>query len=100
MSKRRSRSTKVTRTFSYDRLADRDIDSWLESQPNASDAVRAAIRAAMGRQEQARAGKTIDDLYQAIQELRVMVERGGLAAPGPSDDEPPDVALALDNLGV
>jgi Arc/MetJ-type ribon-helix-helix transcriptional regulator len=99
MSKRRAKSTKVTRTFSYDRAADRDIDDWLEAQPNASDAVRAAIRAAIGEQ-QAPAGVTLDDVYRAVQELKDLGLRVREIAPATTVDEPPDVALALDNLGA
>ena len=97
MSKKRARSTKVTRTFSYDRAADRDIEAWLETQPNASDAVRAAIRAAIGGQ-QPPVNVTLADVYRAVQELKELVTRPGASAS--SGDEPPDVADALDGLGL
>ena len=87
-----------TITFVVDRERDRDILRWLEEQENKSAAIRAAIRAHLGR-----SGITLADVYEAIQDLK----RGAwLAVPNAQapaevdNDEPPDVAAALDSLGL
>ena len=87
-----------TITFVLDTVRDRDILRWLEGQENKSAAIRDAIRAHLGR-----GGITLADVYEAIQDLR----RGGWV-PGPAaqapavtaNDEPPDVAAAIDSLGL
>jgi DNA-binding PadR family transcriptional regulator len=91
-------------SFALDARADRDILRWLDQQDNRSAAIRQAIRAQIGGQ-----GVTLGDLYQAIQDLR----RGGLVVAAQDEAsahidepshgepvEPPDVAAALDNLGL
>jgi hypothetical protein len=85
-----------TITFVLDTVRDRDILHWLEGQENKSAAIREAIRAHLGR-----SGITLADVYVAIQELK----RGGWVpvpqAPATAaSDEPPDVAAALDSLGL
>jgi len=90
---------KVTVSFSLDAEADRDILRWLNSQPKKerSKAIREALRAHIGR-----GGVTLGDVYEAIQDLR----RYGLAVAAQGrqadvhTDEPPDVAAALDRLGL
>ena len=90
--------TKQTVTFVVDTQRDRDILRWLGSQDNKSAAIREAIRAHLGRR-----GITLTDVYEAIQDLK----RGGWT-PAPDvpphnvtgGDEPPDVAAALDSLGL
>jgi hypothetical protein len=89
---------KQTVTFVVDTERDRDILRWLSSQDNKSAAIRAAIRAHLGRE-----GITLIDVYQAIQDLK----RGGWASVPDAQphslarsDEPPDVAAALDSLGL
>jgi hypothetical protein len=83
-------------TFVLDTVRDRDILHWLEGQENKSAAIREAIRAHLGR-----SGITLADLYEAIQALK----RGDClpstqARVGAASDEPPDVAAALDCLGL
>lgn len=87
-----------TITFVLDTIRDRDILRWLEGQENKSAAIREAIRAHLGR-----SGITLVDVYEAIQDLK----RGGwmpgseTQAPAAAvNDEPPDVAAALDSLGL
>ena len=89
---------KQTVTFVVDSERDRDILHWLSSQSNKSAAIREAIRMHLGR-----GGITLADVYEAILDLR-----RGSWAPGPeappqataARDEPPDVAAALDSLGL
>ena len=87
-------------TFSLDTDKDRDLARWLASLPKGdmSEAIRDALRAHLGR-----GGITLGDIYEAIMDLK----RHGLVVsaediPTPTDDlsEPPDVAAALDNLGL
>jgi hypothetical protein len=85
-----------TITFVLDTVRDRDILHWLEGQENKSAAIREAIRAHLGR-----SGITLADVYEAIQDLK----RGGWvpwaqAPAAATGDEPPDVAAALDSLGL
>lgn len=85
-------------TFVVDTERDRDILRWLGNQGNKSAAIRKAIRAHLGR-----SGITLADVYEAIQDLK----RGGWTpASGAQlpnlvvNEEPPDVAAALDSLGL
>ena len=88
---------KRTVTFVLDDRRDRDILRWLDQQDNKSAAIREAIRGQIGR-----SGVTLGDVYEAIQDLR----RQGLAVAGQGRqadvqaDEPPDLAAALDRLGL
>jgi hypothetical protein len=89
---------KQTVTFVVDTERDRDILCWLGRQDNKSAAIREAIREHLGRGD-----ITLTDVYEAIQELK----RGGwasMAETQPCDlesrAEPPDVAAALDSLGL
>ncbi|KAA3660667.1 MAG: hypothetical protein DWQ04_18800 [Chloroflexi bacterium] len=90
---------KTTISFSLDTERDHDILQWLNSLPDGgrSKAIREALRANLGEQE-----VTLADVYQAIMDLK----RGGLTVSGSSsvdqavDDEPPDIAHNLDNLGL
>ena len=87
-----------TITFVLDTVRDRDILHWLEGQGNKSAAIREAIRMHLGH-----SGITLADVYEAIQDLkrRAWVPGPGAQAPAvATNDEPPDVAAALDNLGI
>jgi hypothetical protein len=87
-----------TITFVLDTVRDRDIANWLEGQQNKSAAIREAIRAHLGR-----SAITLTDVYEAIQDLKRCgwVPRAGAQAPAEAaNDEPPDVAAALDSLGL
>jgi len=88
--------SKQTVAFTLDTEKDRDLLHWLSSLPKGdkSRAVRDALRAHLGR-----GGITLGDIYEAIIDLK----RHGLVVQGeptPTADEPPDVAAALDNLGL
>jgi hypothetical protein len=87
-----------TITFVLDTVRDRDIIHWLEGQGNKSAAIREAIRAHLGR-----SGISLVDVYEAIQDLKrgAWVPGPGAQAPAAAaSDEPPDVAAALDSLGL
>jgi hypothetical protein len=86
-------------TFVVDTDRDRDIVRWLEDQDNKSAAIREAIRTQLGDGLDI----TLTDIYEAIQDLK----HGGLVRETESTPrsqvelmEPPDVAAALDGLGL
>jgi hypothetical protein len=87
-----------TITFVLDTERDRDILRWLERQGNKSAAIREAIRTNL-----AHGDITLAHIYEAIQDLK----RCGCVS-GPqaqahitvASAEPPDIAAALDNLGL
>jgi len=87
-----------TITFVLDTERDRDVVHWLEGQANKSAAIREAIRANL-----AHGDVTLAHIYEAIQELKRCACVSGLQAPAHmtvASAEPPDVAAALDNLGL
>lgn len=87
-----------TITFVLDTVRDRDILRWLEGQENKSAAIRQAIRAHLDRSE-----ITLAEVYEAIQDLKRGGWVCGAGAQAPTaiaSDEPPDVAAALDGLGL
>jgi hypothetical protein len=89
---------KQTVTFVVDAERDRDILRWLGSQDNKSAAIREAIRAHIGR-----TSITLADVFEAIQDLRRRswtLTPDGRPHSAASSDEPPDVAAALDSLGL
>jgi hypothetical protein len=94
---------KVNVSFSVDDQADRDILNWLAHLPKRkkSEAIREALRAHLSGQ-----GVTLGDIYQAVREmdrkLAAGVVIGGVneVSDTTNADEPPDVAAALDNLGL
>jgi len=91
---------RVTKPFSRDTGADRDILRWLDAQDNASAAIREAIRV-----QKLQGWVTLGDVYQAIKELECRLQAGvvvGCASLAQADDwdEPPDAAAALDSLGL
>lgn len=87
-----------TITFVLDTKRDRDVLRWLQGQENKSAAIRAAIRACLEHE-----AITLGDVYEAILELQrrnwvpVSEPQASNAA---SSEEPPDVAAALDSLGL
>jgi hypothetical protein len=89
---------KVAICFSLDSERDRDLVRWLDGLPKRgrSEAIRDALRGQLSE-----SGVTLGDIYEAVMDLKrsglVVAARGGIAATG---DEPPDVAAALDNLGL
>ncbi len=89
---------KQTVTFVVDSERDRDILRWLGSQDNKSVAIREAIRERLGRGD-----ITLAVVYEAIQDLK----RGDWTPASDAQphiladsDEPPDLAAALDSLGL
>jgi hypothetical protein len=87
-----------TITFVLDTERDRDILRWLEGQNNKSAAIREAIRANL-----AHGDITLAHVYEAIQDLKRCGWVSGpqaLAQITVASAEPPDVAAALDNLGL
>lgn len=90
--------SRQTVTFVLDTERDRDIVRWLEAQENKSAAIREAIR-----EHQGRSTVTLADVYEAVLELRqghwVLGPETEVGEPA-NDEEPPDVAAALDGLGV
>jgi hypothetical protein len=86
-------------TFVVDTDRDRDIIRWLEDQDNKSAAIREAIRTQLSEGLDI----TLIDIYEAIQDLK----QGGLVRETASVPrgqveifEPPDIAAALDGLGL
>lgn len=93
----------VTVSFTLDDRVDREIVQWLTCLPKRkkSAAIREALRGHLQGQ-----GITLSDIYQAVQEISRKLATG-TAVVGGSDasdatdtNEPPDVAAALDNLGL
>lgn len=85
---------KVTLSVTFDDQRDRDILRRLRSEMNRSAVVRQALRDYYG-------GPTLDDIYRAITDLGragAVVTTNAVAADFGA--EPPDVADALDNLGI
>lgn len=94
---------KVTRSFTLDDQADRNILNWLDRVPSRkkSEAIRVALRDHLHGRE-----VTLGDIYRAVQELdRRMASGAALAEASETreladTDEPTDVAAALDSLGL
>ena len=86
-------------TFVADTDRDRDILRWLEDQDNKSAAIREAIRAQLSNELDI----TLVDIYQAIQDLKQggwVRETASLPRGQEAIREPPDIAAALDGLGL
>ena len=84
-------------TFIVNTDRDQDIIHWLEGQTNKSAAIRDAIRAHFRRSD-----VTLADVYEAIQDLK---RAGWMSVPEAQSrdvagNEPPDIAAALDRLGL
>ena len=87
-----------TITFVLDTDRDRDILRWLERQDNKSAAIRDTIRTNL-----AHGDITLAHVYEAIQDLKRCRRAAGPEAQThnrPTSAEPPDIATALDNLGL
>ena len=89
---------KVTVSFSLDSEKDRDLVHWLSNLPNRgrSEAIRDVLRSHLSHSD-----VTLGDIYEAIMDLK----RQGIVTASHSDNaltdnEPPDVAETLDNLGL
>ena len=87
-----------TITFVLDTERDRDVLCWLRSQENKSAAIRDAIRARLAPN-----AVTLADVYQAVLDLQngSWVSAADAQANGTMHgEEPPNVAAALDSLGI
>ena len=87
---------KVVVSFSLDTERDRRVIRWLDSQSDRSAAIREALDAHLGN------GLTLGDVYQAVRDLERRVGTGVVLERDESEtvDEPPDIAAALDGLGL
>jgi len=89
----------VRRSFSLDTERDADVLVWLEAQPNASEAIRAALRAAATAPD-----ITLETVYGAVKALERHLAQGPWRGPEnvcptpPPED--PDLAAQLDQLGL
>jgi hypothetical protein len=89
----------IRRSFSLDKARDGDVVAWLDAQDNASEAIRAALRAHISRER-----LSLADVYQAVKALEAQVCSGQWVRPSAADvDEPvedPALAAQLDQLGL
>lgn len=96
---RTERAMVVRRTFSFDEERDAALLTWLDAQVNASEAVRAALRAYRRETDTV----TLERVYQAVKALEAQVRSGQWvrAAEGVADTkEDPELAAQLDQLGL
>jgi hypothetical protein len=87
----------VTITVSLDSDRDRDLMRWIESIPkrHRSETIRDTLRQGLGRVS----GVTLGEVYQAVKDLeRKLSASVVVTETGPG--EPPDIAAALDSLGL
>jgi Arc/MetJ-type ribon-helix-helix transcriptional regulator len=95
--------TTERRSFTLDIERDAELLAWLDAQANVSEAVRKALRAYHAQRE-GKEQATLADVVAAIEELGERM--GGLQVvkasdnPSPVEDEDPELAAALDNLGL
>ncbi len=86
----------VRRTFSLDTQRDAALLAWLDAQDNLSETVRVALRNHYDASQ-----VTLADVYRAVQAVEQRLAAGVvLGAPQPQLAEDPDLADALDNLGL
>ena len=86
----------VRRTFSLDTQRDAALLAWLDTQDNLSETVRVALRNHYDASQ-----VTLADVYHAVQAVEQRLADGvTLGTPAPQPIEDPDLADALDNLGL
>ena len=86
----------VRRTFTLDTQRDATLLAWLDAQDNLSETVRAALRAYYDASL-----VTLADVYRAVQAVEQRLADGvAVAVPAIAPTEDPDLADALDNLGL
>ena len=88
----------IRRSFTLDSQRDAALLAWLDAQVNSSETVRAALRAYYDESL-----VTLADVYRAVQAVEQRLADGitlGPPAPHPQLAEDPDLADALDNLGL
>ena len=87
-----------TITFVLDTERDRDVLRWLQAQENKSAAIREAIRAHLTDE-----AITLADVYEAVLDLQRRCWTpvpNAQTSDAATSEEPPDVAAALDSLGL
>lgn len=96
---RKPHSGYVRKSVVLDLERDADLITWLETQGNASEAIRAALRAHISAGE-----ITLEMVYQAVKTLEAHLSSGQWAPQvGPATTtapEDPDLAAQLDCLGL
>ena len=86
----------VRRTFSLDTQRDATLLAWLDAQDNLSETVRVALRNHYDASQ-----VTLADVYRAVQAVEQRLADGvAVVAPSSAPVEDPDLADALDNLGL
>jgi len=86
----------VRRTFSLDTQRDAALLAWLDAQDNLSETVRAALRNHYDVSQ-----VTLADVYRAVQAVEQRLSDGvAVATPAIAPTEDPDLADALDHLGL
>lgn len=89
----------IRRSFSLDKERDGDVVAWLDAQINASEAIRAALRAHISRER-----LSLADVYQAVKALEAQLCSGQGAQPAAvgvtETREDPALAAQLDQLGL
>ena len=86
----------VRRTFTLDTQRDAALLAWLDAQDNQSETVRAALRNLYDASQ-----VTLADVYRAVQAVEQRLMDGvAVVAPATTPVEDPDLANALDNLGL
>ena len=93
---------RIQKTITLDTERDGDLLAWLDAQRNTSEAVREALRAAIGPR---RADVTLNEVYRAVLDLSAKVATGAVLVQGAAtyDGDAPgteQAAIALDTLGL
>jgi hypothetical protein len=89
--------TTVRRSFTLDDERDAALLAWLDAQPNASEAIRDALRAAFDDH----AGATLGDVLRAIERLGDRLDGLHVTPATPErQEEDPDLVAALESLGA
>jgi hypothetical protein len=95
--------TTVRRSFTLDTKRDAELLAWLDAQANVSEAVRKALRVYYAQREGTEQA-TLADVVAAIERLgERMAGVQMVRAPdnsSPVEDEDPELAAALDTLGL
>ena len=89
--------TTVRRSFTLDDERDAALLAWLDAQPNASEAIRGALRATFKEHT----GATLGDVLHAIERLGDRLDGLHVTTATPDqEEEDPELVAALDALGV
>lgn len=90
----------VRLSVAFDSERDAALLAWLDTQPNRSEAIREALsRQAQGHPQGQAA--TLGDVVRAIESLGQRISGVQvIGAPSPVVEEDPELAAALDSLGI